>query len=168
MSEAYCADTWSDWMATYRSIALFIAYAAVLIGCSSDNGDKPYFEFAGGGFIYNYRLATADYGFVVKVLRKLPEGAVIEAEFEDPAGGPPIVIREVVRAGRRYYKFETPPVKGIRAGNDYRTEVRLIEVGTHRVIARYTKSFHADIDQSILPDVPSVIGPGYQRNPDVE
>ncbi len=140
--------------------------ASTLTGCTSGDDDGPFLEFAGGGFIYNYRLATADYGFVIRILRKVPPGTVIEAEFENPGGGPPIVIRQIARATRLSYKFETPPVTGIKAGRDYHVEVRLIDPGNDEVFARYSKSFHADVDQDILPEKPPVIGPGYQPNPE--
>ena len=74
-------------MSGLRSIVLTAVFAVLLPGCAEDP-DKPFLEFAGGGFIYNYRLATADYGFVVRVVKKLPTDTIIEAELEDPAGGP--------------------------------------------------------------------------------
>lgn len=151
-------------MTRLRRFILAAALASILHGCA-DDADKPYLEFIGGGFIYNYRLATADYGFVVRRVRKIPAGALIEAEFENPSGGPPIIIRQVVQSTRLSYKFETPPVTGIEAGRDYRVEVRLIDPGNDQIFARYSKSFHADVDQDILPEKPPVIGPGYQPNP---
>ena len=152
-------------MARLRSLLAWALTAVSLLGCAEDS-DKPYPEFAGGGFIYNYRLATADYGFVVRRVKKIPEGTIIEAEFEDPAGGPPIIIRQTARSNRLSYKFETPPVKGIKAGRDYEVEVRLIDPGSSEVFARYSKTFHADVDQDILPDKPPVVGPGHQPNPE--
>ena len=128
--------------------------------CSDDDG--PYLEFAGGGFIYNYRLATADYGFVVKVLRPLPEAAILRAEFENPAGGAPLVVEHKARWGRLQYSFRTPPVHGLRAGHDYRVDLQIVDPHEARVLARYRKSFHAEVDQSILPAAPTVIGPGHQ------
>ena len=148
-----------------KTLVISVVLAVALAGCG-DDPDKPYLEFAGGGFIYNYRLATADYGFVVKRVKKIPAGTIIEAEFEDPAGGPPIVIRQTAGSTRLSYKFETPPVTGIRAGRDYRVEVRLINPETNEVFARYSKSFHADVDQDILPEKPPVVGPGHQPNPE--
>lgn len=152
-------------MAGVRLLVLWAAIAAAVPGCTNGDADKPYLEFAGGGFIYNYRLATADYGFVVRRVRKIPAGTIIEAEFENPSGGPPIVIRQFAQSTRLSYKFETPPVTGIKANTDYRVEVRLINPGNNEVFARYSKSFHADVDQDILPEKPPVIGPGYQPNP---
>jgi len=97
----------------------------LLIGCDGDKG--PYLSFAGGGFVFNYRIAEIYYGFVLKPERKLPEGSVIEARFEDPAGGPDIVIDAPARSGQLQYMFRTPAVKGVRKDKDYRVEVRLLD-----------------------------------------
>ncbi len=153
-------------MADIKSLVVCTALAAMLFGCSGGDADKPYLEFAGGGFIYNYRLATADYGFVVRRVKKIPQGTIIEAEFENPSGGPPIVIQQLAQSTRLSYKFETPPVTGIKANTDYQVEVRLIDPSSHEVFARYSKLFHADVDQIVLPEKPPVVGPGHQPNPE--
>ena len=91
--------------------ALTVALAVLLMaGCDNEPGDKPYLEFAGGGFIFNFRLATADYGFVARVARDIPAGAIIEARVENPSGGEPIVMRQSAEAGLKTYVFRTAPV----------------------------------------------------------
>lgn len=60
---------------------IVLCVAAIMCACSSDDSNKPYLEFAGGGFIFNYRLATTNYGFVARRVRKIPRGTIIEAEF---------------------------------------------------------------------------------------
>src|SRR6476646_9660497 len=65
--------------------------ASVLAGCSSEDDKSPYLELRGGGFLFNYRSAQATGSLVVGPLRKLPADAVIEVDFENPAGGTPIV-----------------------------------------------------------------------------
>lgn len=143
-------------------LASAFVIATFLSAC--DNADKPYLAFAGGGFIFNYRLATADYGFVARVERTLPEDAVIEAQFENPAGGAPIVVTQEVRPGRRSYVFRTPPLEGVRASHDYQVVLRLLDAGNAE-IASYRTSFRSSADQSVLPESPPVVGPGYQRAP---
>lgn len=140
------------------------ASALLALAACSDAPDAPWLEFAGGGFILNYRLAEADYGFVARVLRPLPSGAMLEAEFEDPAGGAPIRLREAVRPGRLQYVFRTPPVRGVVAGRGYAVTLRLVGAdGT--AIASYSREFSSDVDQSVLPESAPVVGPGYQRAP---
>ena len=132
--------------------------------CSPGAGDGPYLEFLGGGFVFNYRLAEADYGFVVKRLRRIPDGTILEARLEDPAGGAPFVIRETASWDRLEYVFRSPPVRGVRAGRDYRVEVRLLEPGG-RLLATYARTFRSDVDQEVLPERAPVVGPGHQPAP---
>lgn len=136
-----------------------------LLAACSDNSDKPYVEFIGGGFIFNYRLAEADYGFVVKPTRRIPTGTILEAQFENPSGGEPIVVRDTAKFGRLQYVFRTPPVHGVKANHDYQVHLRLLDPADKHVIASYSRTFRSDVDQSILPEHPPVVGPGYQRAP---
>ena len=135
----------------------------LLAACGAEEG--PYLEFLGGGFVFNYRLAEADYGFVVKRLRRLPEGTVIEARLENPAGGEPFVIRETASWDRLEYVFRSPPLRGVRAGRDYRVEVRLLDPASGKEIAAYARTFRSDVDQAVLPERAPVVGPGYQPAP---
>jgi hypothetical protein len=148
-------------VAKYHLPAIIVG--ATLGACDSgDSGDKPYLSFAGGGFVFNYRLATADYGFVARVMRTIPAGSLIEAEFENPAGGDTIVLRQSTRAGRSSYVFRTPPLQGVRANRDYQAVLRLLD-SEQREFAIYRKSFRSSVDQNVLPETPPVVGPGYQR-----
>lgn len=137
----------------------------LLIACSGGDSDEPYLEFIGGGFIFNYRLAEADYGFVIKPIRRIPDGTILEAEFENPGGGEPIIVRQTARWGRLEYTFRTPPVHGVKANQDYHVKLRLVDPDQKKVIATYAKIFRSDVDQSILPDKPPVIGPGHHPAP---
>lgn len=139
---------------------------AALAACSESSRDGPYLEFLGGGFIFNYRLAQAEYGFVVKRLRRLPAHTVIEARLENPAGGEPFVLRETATWDQLEYVFRSPPVHGVKANHDYRVEVRLIDGASGRVLDTYTRTFRSDVDQSVLPERPPVVGPGYQPAPE--
>lgn len=141
-----------------------VASAALALALACADGDGPYLEFLGGGFVFNYRLAEADYGFVVKRLRRIPDGTVVEARLENPAGGEPFVLRETATWDRLEYVFRSPPVRGVRAGRDYRVEVRLLEPGG-KVLAAYARTFRSDVDQSVLPERSPVVGPGYQPAP---
>lgn len=143
-----------------------LALTVLLAACRADqNNDKPYLQFLGGGFIFNYRLAEADYGFVAGVKRPLPSGAILEAEFENPGGGTPIIVRQTTKWGRTSYTFRTPPVRGVKANRDYRVELRVLDPDSNQVIARYTRTYRSDVDQDILPETPTVVGPGHQPVP---
>lgn len=132
--------------------------------CSGPEGEnRPYIEFIGGGFIFNYRLAEADYGFVAGVKRPIPAGTILEAEFENPAGGESIIVRQTAKWRRTSFTFLTLPLQGIKANRDYHVELRLVNPATSQVIGRYTKTYRSDVDQDILPKTPPVVGPGYHQ-----
>ncbi|MFQ6024514.1 MAG: hypothetical protein ACE5NW_17510 [Acidiferrobacterales bacterium] len=141
---------------------LTLMAVVLLVACPEGDSDKPYLEFVGGGFIFNYRLAEADYGFVAKVARRIPRGTIIEAVFENPSGEEPFVIRQTAKWGQLQYTFRTPPVRGVKAHRDYHVKLRLLDPDDQHVIATYTKTFRSNVDQSILPEHPTVIGPGHQ------
>jgi len=145
------------------TVALLVV-ATFLVGCG-DEKDKPFLQFSGGGFIFNYRLATADYGFVARVVKELPEGSVIEATFDNPAGGPPIVIVEKSVSGSKGYMFRTPSLTGIKANYPYKVVLRLLAAKEGVELARYERTYKSDLDQSVLPDQPLTVGPGYHQPP---
>jgi hypothetical protein len=140
-------------------LALFL-----LIGCDDQKG--PYLSFAGGGFVFNYRIGEVYYGFIAKPQRKLPEGSVIEARFEDPAGGPEIVVDRPARSGQLQYMFRTPAVKGVKKDKEYRVEMRLLDKPQGTVLASMSRTFRSTADQAAIPDKPLVVGPGYAPNPE--
>ena len=98
----------------------------------------------------------------MKRLRRIPEGTIIEARLENPAGGAPFALRETASRDRLEYVFRSPPVRGVVANRDYRVEVRLIDPADGRVLATYARTFRSDVDQSVLPGRAPVTGPGYQ------
>jgi hypothetical protein len=149
----------------YRKI-LLLSFAFLLAGCGEDQ-NAPYLSFAGGGFVFNYRNAEAFYGFVAKPLRSLPEGSVIEAQFEVPGGAEPALDREKVVQGQVQYSFQSPNLTGIQPKRDYKAVMRLIDA-QGKEIARYERNFHTDVDQASLPNQPLVVGPGYQKNPELK
>jgi hypothetical protein len=144
-----------------------LAAALVLAACNEPD-DRPYLSFAGGGFVFNYRIGQAFYGFVAQPKKPMPEGAMIEARFEIPGSEAPFVERRPTTAGMLRYTFRTPPLKGIVKDHKYRVELRVIASGSDEVLASYVNSYHTDVNQASLPDKPLVLGPGYTPNPEVD
>ncbi len=104
---------------------------------------------------------------MVKMLRQPQTGTVLEARFEDPAGGPPLVVGSVHGWRQNGHAFHSPPVKGVKAGRDYKIELRLLapeeDAKPPTVLAAYTKTFRSDLDQAVLPETPLAPGRGYHR-----
>jgi hypothetical protein len=118
----------------------------------------------GGGFIFNYRTADHYYGFVIRQKKPLPEGSKLEARFEVP-DGPEQVVEQPTRPGQLQYVFQTGDIQGIEKGHPYKAVLRILDGATGAEIAKYEKSFKTDVDESILPQNPLVVGPAYQQPP---
>ncbi len=151
---------------TWKGTLAAALVAGLAAACDDAPEDKPYIEFAGGGFIFNYRIAEAYYGFVARVVRELPESTVLEARLENPSGGAPFIVRRLFHKTQITYTFESPPLEGVEADRDYGVELRLLDPDEHRLIARYSRSFRSELGQEVLPKRPLTVGPGYHPNPD--
>ena len=139
--------------------------AAILALAACEDGARPAASFAGGGFVFNYRIGEAFYGVVISTRGKLPDGAVIQAQFENPEGGPAIVVKENFREGQRKYMLRTPALKGIKKDVPYKVVIEILDKSGDQVIKRLEKTVKSDIDQSTIPQEPMLIGPGYTLNP---
>jgi hypothetical protein len=147
------------------SLLLVAGLFAVGWATRIDPSDKPVIAVVGGGFILNYRIADHFYGFTAVVQKPLESGSIIEAQFEDPAGGPRIVVRERVSPMTDRYDFRTPPLAGIEAGRRYTVAVRVLDREETGVIYETELAFKSDVASAALPDAPLTVGPGYARNP---
>jgi hypothetical protein len=141
-----------------------LAGAALLAACN--NGGK-YMEVVGGGFLFNYRIAEATAGLVVMPTRELPEGASVEVTFENPAGGPPFIMKKDASKRKMQLDFTTPPLFGIVADKNYVVNIRLLAANGSE-IERIDKNFHSQLNQSVLPPKPLTVGPGYTPNPELD
>ena len=132
-----------------------------LAACRDDSA-TPYLEFAGGGFVFNYRTADHYYGFVARQKKPVPEGSKIEVHFEVP-GGEEVQVQDG-RPGQLQYVFQTGNLRGILKDHPYKVTL-LVKDGSGMELARYERTFTTDVDQSSLPDQPLVVSPGYQSAP---
>lgn len=146
-----------------RRLVLFLL-APLLLACGGED-TRPYLEFAGGGFVFNYRTANHYYGFVARQVRPLPEGARLRVTFEIP-GGKTEVQEEPAVSGRLQYKFQTGDLEGIEAGHPYEANLVVLDGATGKELFRLSHSFKTDVDQSKLPAKPLVVGPGYEKAPE--
>lgn len=147
--------------------AVFLLAGLFAVGWATreDPQDKPYLKILGGGFLLNYRIAETSYGFTAAVMRPLPTGSVIEARFENPAGGPDLVVRQRVGTETKQYALHSPAVTGVVADKPYHVAIRILDRATDRVIWATERRYASQVSSDIVPDKPLTIGPGYARNP---
>lgn len=154
----------------FRVVAAAVGLVVVLLGVGlafrEDPAEKPFLNFAGGGFIFNYRVAEVFYGFTVHVTKPLQSGSIIEAEFENPKDGSRIVVSTRVNPRTTRYSLHTPSVRGVKAGKPYKVVVSLYDFRHQTLIERHEKTYASQISDDIVPERPLTIGPGYHIPPD--
>ena len=141
-----------------------LLFATLVLSACGEDPDAPWLKIQGGGFIFNYRTADVFYGCVAVALREFPEGSKLVGTFEDPAGGPDIVIEKKAYPAIWRYSFETPALKGVKKDTPYRAVIRL-NGADGKEIASAERMFKSQLDQAANPEVAPTIGPGYTPNP---
>jgi len=153
-----------------KILGLAIALCAVLFVVGwflrEDPSAEPYLKIMGGGFMFNYRNTDVYYGFTAIVSRPLASGSIIEAAFEDPAGGKPHVVSERVSTMTDRYALRSPSVRGVEAGKPYHVAIKVYDRERKRLIWETERSYTSQISDTVVPDKPLTIGPGYHRNPE--
>jgi hypothetical protein len=139
----------------------------VLTGCRDTGGPGDYFEISGKLFSFNYRVATAVYIITLRPLQPMQEGQVAVATFENPAGGDPIVVEQKVWTNLDKVTIESPPLECVVKDRPYAASI-VIKGRTGEEVQKIETTITSDLDQSILPDRPLVIGPVYELNPDLK
>lgn len=131
-----------------------------------DPAERPYLKVLGGGFIFNYRVADVYCGFTAAIMRPLPTGSIVEAAFENPAGGPPYIVRERVGgADMARLSMRSPPLRGVEAGKHYKVALRVLDREETQIVWSRDLTFESNISDAVVPEQPLTIGPGYARNP---
>lgn len=175
MADAVTAAAWYTifmlrWMTATKVLILAFGVLLVLFALGwatrEDPRDKPYLHIAGGGFLFNYRIAEVSYGFTAMVARPIPTGTIIEASFEDPQGGRDLIVRRRVGTDTARYGFQSPPVRGVAAHHPYRVTVTVIdrERKNPEPIWRHSFTIASQISDDVMPERPLTVGPGYTRN----
>lgn len=161
--EARTLWQWSEKSVVAAAIAAVAVLFAIGWATREDRSDSPYLHISGGGFIFNYRNAEAYYGFTAEVARPVENGAILEASFDDPAGGPPIVVRERLTTMTRRYAVRTPPLRGIEAGKPYKVSIKVYDRQGQSLIWQTERSYVSQVGDEVLPEAPLTVGPGYHQ-----
>ncbi|WP_423228363.1 hypothetical protein [Rhizobium tumorigenes] len=151
-------------MRTGEIFAVTMALLAVG-GCQRQDADGPT-ELNGRHFIFNYRVSTATYLVNLALKADIPEGSFAIAEFENPMGGDPLVVREKIFPLWDKITLQSPPVHCVRKDRPYAVNIRLVD-GDDKTFQTIKTQVTSDVDQSILTAKPLVVGPGYTVNPDL-
>ncbi|MBB4350455.1 MULTISPECIES: hypothetical protein [Rhizobiaceae] len=149
-----------------KGTALAAALAILALASCQRETEGKLVELSGRLFVFNYRVATANYLVTLKKLRPLPDGSVVTAEFENPKGGDALKARERIFPIEEKIVIQSPHLQCVRKDRSYAVTIRILSASGD-VLQEIETSITSDVDQSVLPAKPLVVGPGYTPNPDV-
>lgn len=149
-----------------KTTALAAAFVILLLASCQRETEGKLVELSGRLFVFNYRVATANYLVTLKKLRQLPDGSIVAAEFDNPAGGDALTAREKIFPIDEKIVIQSPHLQCVRKDHPYAVTIRLLSASGD-VLQEIETSITSDVDQSVLPAKPLVVGPGYTPNPDV-
>ena len=142
-----------------------ILLVLLLAACQREAGPDP-LKLTGRMFVFNYRLAYATYLVTLEQTQPLPEGSIVNAEFENPAGGAPLTLERKIFPGLPRVVLESPDVTCVKKDTPYKVEIAVLGPDGTQLQA-LAVDVTSNVDQSILPAKPLVVGPGYEKNPEV-
>ena len=145
-------------------IAMAAATALLLSACQRESENLV--QVTGHLFVFNYRVASATYMLTLKKTGPIPDGSVIIAEFENPHGGDPLVLNQKIYPIGDKIALQSENLHCVRKDRPYSVSLRLVDKDG-KVLQELKTQFRSDLDQTVLPSKPLVLGAGYEKNPEV-
>ncbi|TIT75910.1 MAG: hypothetical protein E5W56_15745, partial [Mesorhizobium sp.] len=93
-------------------------------------------------------------------------GQVAVVNFQNPAGGDPIVVNQKIWPKLPHITLTSPPLTCVVKDKPYSVSIR-IEDSSGTLLQSIDTTMTSSEDQTMLPDRPLVIGPNYELNPDL-
>ncbi|NGN44006.1 hypothetical protein G6N74_23345 [Mesorhizobium sp. CGMCC 1.15528] len=138
---------------------------AALAACR-DSGKDALFELSGRLVVFNYREAKVTYLVNLVPLQPIAEGEKAVMTMDNPAGGEPIVVTQKLFPNHQKVTLESPPLECLVKDKPYKVAIR-IEGAGGALLQGIETTMVSSQDQSMLPDKPLVVGPGYEPNPEL-
>lgn len=136
----------------------------VALGACRDSGKDALYEISGRLFEFNYRLARATYVITLNPLRPVGEGKVAVVDFENPAGGGPLVVTQKIWPKLAHVTLTSPPLTCVVKNRPYAVAIH-IKDKDGVTLQELKTTLVSSQDQSDLPDAPLVTGSRYVLNP---
>ena len=136
-----------------------------LTGCQRDE-PREVAKLSGRMFVFNYRVAVATYLVTLQRIAPIRDGSTVEATFENPRGGPDLIINDKIFPTDERITVQSPPVECVKQDRPYKVSIR-IKAPEGDILQTIQTTIRSDTDQSALPAKPLVVGPLYTPNPEV-
>lgn len=151
-------------MKRMSTVCLFAVALTCLCACQRE-ADPNAVQLTGRLFVFNYRLAYATYMVTLQKVSPLPEGSVVVAEFENPAGGAPLTLTQKTFAKIDKIVLESPEILCVRKDRPYAVKI-VVQGPDGAALQRLETTVTSNLDQTVLPSRPLVVGPVYTKNPE--
>ena len=145
--------------------AVLLATITGLSACQRETGPDP-LELTGKMFVFNYRLAYATYMITLTKAQPVADGSTVTATFEDPSGGPPLTLDRKLFPKLEKVVLESPDVTCVKKQKPYAVTIE-VKGPDGAVLQTLKTSVISNLDQDIMPAEALVVGPAYDKNPDV-
>jgi hypothetical protein len=147
-----------------RLVILPVLLAGLLLSACQREAED-YITIKGKVFIFNIRVARAFYMLTLNRLPATPDDAVVVAEFEDPAGGPPLVREQKVFPKMTRIDLQSPDVNCVVTGKPYKIKITLRNADGE-ALQTIDTTLNSTLDETMLPEKALVLGAKYDRNPE--
>lgn len=148
-----------------RRMLILPAMILLALSASCQREKTDYISVNGKVFIFNIKLARAYYVLDLNRLQATPDNAVVAAEFENPAGGPPLLTEQKVFPKMTRIDLQSPDVNCVVAGKPYKIHVTLKDADG-AVLQTLDTTLASTLDQTVMPAQSLVLGAAYDKNPD--
>ncbi|MCV9997551.1 hypothetical protein OE766_04770 [Pararhizobium sp. YC-54] len=145
--------------------ATLLTAVTVVSACQRETGPDP-LELTGKIFIFNYRLAYATYMITLAKTEPVPDGSTVTATFENPAGGPPLTLDRKLFPKLDKVVLESPDITCVKKQRPYAVTIE-VRGPDGAILQTLKTTVVSNLDQDIMPAQALVVGPAYDKNPDV-
>lgn len=152
-------------MTAKRLTAALLVAITSLSACQRETGPDP-LELTGKMFVFNYRLAYATYMITLTKTEQVADGSTVTATFEDPSGGPPLTLDRKLFPKLDKVVLESPDVTCVKKQKPYSVTIE-VKGPDGAVLQTLKTTVISNLDQDIMPAEALVVGPAYDKNPDV-
>jgi hypothetical protein len=148
-----------------RALLTIPVLATLLFATGCQREATDYITINGKVFIFNIRYGRAFYMLTLNRLPATPDDAVVVAEFENPAGGPPLVKEQKVFPKMARIDLQSPDVDCVVTGKPYKIHIKL-RSAEGKTLQTIDTTLNSTLDSTMLPAGALVEGPAYDKTKD--
>ena len=148
-----------------KTLVAIPALVAMLLVAGCQREAEDYVSINGKVFIFNIRQARAFYMLTLNRLPATPDDALVVAEFENPAGGTPLVKEQKVFPKMTRIDLQSPDVDCVVTGKPYRITI-MVRSARGETLQTIETTLASTLDSTMLPAHALVEGPAYVRTRD--